>query len=254
MNKRLLCVALAWVFLFTFSSCGGDESKPLADSTAYVAVVSGFYETLAAKDYCDSIDAQLLEYETSSDAVEAVRNGQADFVVLNEYEVQSVVGSDSELYYLESCDYKLEYRAVFTYDNEDLCMEFNDAFQKLSEDGTIDSIREAYLNGETYQIPESTGKKGELVMVCDPVFDYRVCYDAAGNLKGTDVDIAKTVCACLGYDLVIETTDFHNMFDEIENGNADFIMSAVEYTEERAETFLFSDVYATLYYDVYTMD
>ena len=253
MNKRLLCALLIFALLFGLCSCDVGENQPLSD-ICYVAVVSNSGETLAAQGYCESIGAELLEYNSSSDAVEAVRNGKADYVVLNEYEVQNVLDADSDLYYLESCEYKVESRAVFANTNESLCKEFNDAFLKLTEDGTIDNIRTTYLEGGAYQVPESTGEKGELVMVCDPVFEYRVFYDDAGVLRGTDVDIAKAVCAYLGYELVIVTTDFHNMFQEIEKGNAGFIMSGVEYTEERAEFFLFSDVYVTLYYDVYTKE
>ena len=89
-------------------------------------------------------------------------------------------------------------------------------------------------------------------MLCDPIFENRVYYNDENVLMGTDVDIAKTICAYLGYDLVIEVADFDTMFLEIESGNADFIMSSAEYTEQRAENFLFSDVYSTLEYNVYT--
>ena len=242
---------LSVVCILCFSSCE-DDSEVLINKTRYVAVVSDSDETMAAKVYCDSIGGELSEYASSFDAVTAVRNGKADFVVLNEYEAQSFIDSKCELEFSEKCEYKLEYRAIFNFENKKLLNEFNEAIESLTNDGTFDKIKQSHIKGESFNIPDSSGEKGELVMLCDPIFENRVYYNDENVLMGTDVDIAKTICAYLGYDLVIEVADFDTMFLEIESGNADFIMSSAEYTEQRAENFLFSDVYTTLEYNVNT--
>ena len=242
---------LSVVCILCFSSCE-DDSEVLINKTRYVAVVSDSDETMAAKVYCDSIGGELSEYASSFDAVTAVRNGKADFVVLNEYEAQSFIDSKCELEFSEKCEYKLEYRAIFNFENKKLLNEFNEAIESLTNDGTFDKIKQSHIKGESFNVPDSSGEKGELVMLCDPIFENRVYYNDENVLMGTDVDIAKTICAYLGYNLVIEVADFDTMFFEIESGNADFIMSSAEYTEQRAENFLFSDVYSTLEYNVYT--
>lgn len=242
---------LSVVCILCFSSCE-DDSEVLINKTRYVAVVSDSDETTAAKVYCDSIGGELSEYASSFDAVTAVRNGKADFVVLNEYEAQSFIDSKCELEFSEKCEYKLEYRAIFNFENKKLLNEFNEAIESLSNDGTFDKIKQSHIKGESFNVPDSSGEKGKLVMLCDPIFENRVYYNDESVLMGTDVDIAKTICAYLGYNLVIEVADFDTMFFEIESGNADFIMSSAEYTEQRAENFLFSDVYSTLEYNVYT--
>ena len=242
---------LSVVCILCFSSCE-DDSEVLINKTRYVAVVSDSDETTAAKVYCDSIGGELSEYASSFDAVTAVRNGKADFVVLNEYEAQSFIDSKCELEFSEKCEYKLEYRAIFNFENKKLLNEFNEAIESLTNDGTFDKIKQSHIKGESFNIPDSSGEKGELVMLCDPIFENRVYYNDENVLMGTDVDIAKTICAYLGYNLVIEVADFDTMFFEIESGNADFIMSSAEYTEQRAENFLFSNVYSTLEYNVYT--
>ena len=242
---------LSVVCILCFSSCE-DDSEVLINKTRYVAVVSDSDETMAAKVYCDSIGGELSEYASSFDAVTAVRNGKADFVVLNEYEAQSFIDSKCELEFSEKCEYKLEYRAIFNFENKKLLNEFNEAIESLTNDGTFDKIKQSHIKGESFNVPDSSGEKGELVMLCDPIFENRVYYNDENVLMGTDVDIAKTICAYLGYDLVIEVADFDTMFLEIESGNADFIMSSAEYTEQRAENFLFSNVYSTLEYNVYT--
>ncbi len=242
---------LAVLCISGLSSCE-DNGEVLLNNTQYVAVVSDSDETMAAKVYCDSIGGELLEYTSSYDAVTAVGNGKADFVVLNEYEAQSFIDSNCELTFLEKCEFKLEYRAIFNFENKKLLNQFNEAIDSLTNDGTFEKIKQSYIKGEFFDIPDSSGEKGELVMVSDPIFENRVYYNDENVLMGTDVDIAKTICAYLGYDLVIEVADFDTMFIELESGNADFIMSSAEYTEQRAENFLFSDVYSTLEYNVYT--
>lgn len=249
MNKRIICVLLVFLCVFNLNGC--DESKTLSNEQKCIAVLSDSGEAIAAKMYIESTDYQLTEYQSSSDAVVALENGKADYVVLNEYEAQDFIDAECEIIYFDKCEHKLECRAIFNLENEALCREFNKAFLELEENGILEKIKRANIKGEEYRIPQSSGEKGEITMICDPIFDDRVYYDENNELKGTDVDIAKTVCAYLGYNLIIENADFDVMFTELERGNVDFIMSSAEYTEARAEHFLFSDVYATLEYNVY---
>lgn len=253
MSKRFICALLVVLCVSGLSSCE-DTSEVLLNKTQYVAVVSDSDETMAAKVYCDSIGGEIIEYASPFDAVTAVENGKADFVILNEYEAQSFIDANCELTFIEKCEFKLEYRAIFNFQNQELLNQFNEAIKSLTNDGTFDKIKQSYIKGESFDIPDSSGEKGELVMVCDPIFENRVYYNDENVLIGTDVDIAKTICAYLGYDLVIEVADFDEMFFELESGDADFIISSAEYTEQRAEHFLFSDVYSTLQYNVYTRE
>lgn len=250
MKKKILCFCLTVICLFCFASCGVKEDK-LPDKTPYVAVVTDSNEYVAGKEFGDSIGGELIQYASTSDAVTAVQNGKAEYVILNEYEAQSFIDAGCELALFEKCDYKLEYRAIFNIGNEELMSEFNGAIRSLSENGTLDEIKNVHIKGDFYEIPVSSGEKGELTMICDPIFENRVFYDENNNIVGTDVDIAKTICAKLGYRLVIEVDDFDLMFRKLQSGDADFIMSSAVYTAERAENFIFSDVYSTYEYNVY---
>lgn len=247
--KRFICILLIIFGVLGLNGCKDTEVS--LSETSRVAVASDSDETIAAKTFCDNIDGQLIEYQSSFDAVTAVENGKADCVILNEYEAQNFIDAERELTYFETCEHKLECRAIFNLENDELCRQFNKAFSGLKKDGTLEKIKIANIKGEKYDIPESSGEKGELIMLCDPIFENRVYYENNSELKGTDIDIAKTVCAYLGYTLVTEVADFDEMFIALESGNADFIMSSAEFTEARAEHFLISDVYSTLEYNVY---
>ncbi len=233
-----------------FASCSKEESDNAFKQTIVAASsVSGNVQ--AAREFATSTGAECVTYSTDTDAVVAVLNGKADYVVLDEYSGYLFQEENESLSFLEKCEYDIEYRACFSYDNADLCNAFNEAFKVLKEKGTIDKIKTAVYNNEEYECSNPTGDKGTLVMVCDPIFDNRVYFDDNGVVKGTDVYIAKEICGYLGYTLVIETVAFEEMFSTLDGEGADFLMGGIEKTEQRAEHYLFSDVYSTYSYNVY---
>lgn len=250
MNRRILSISLVVIALTLLASCGkGGADNVFTQTIVAVSSVSGNVD--AARVFAVSKGAECVEYYTDSDAVVATLNGKADYVVLDEYSGFLFERQNKHLVFSEKCEYVIQYSACFSYDNVDLCNDFNEAFKQLKKNGTIDKIKTAVYNNEEYICAQSTGDKGTLVMFCDPVFDNRVYFDDDGVVSGTDIYIAKEVCSYLGYNLVIETVDFEDIFNSLDNGDADFIMGCVEMTEQRAEHYLFSDAYTTYDYNVY---
>ncbi len=240
------------VILILLVSCGKDEKDNfLKQPVVAVSSVSGNVQ--AAREFATSKGAECVEYSIDSDAVAATINGKADYVVLDEYSGHLFQKQNKGLCFLEKCEYNIRYSACFTYENVDLCNKFNDVLAIFEKNGTIDKIKTAVYNNEEYVCEQSTGDKGTLVMACDPIFDNRVYFDDDGIVSGTDVYIAKEVCSYLGYNLVIETVNFEEMFNALDNGDVDFIMGCVEKTEQRAEHYLFSDTYTTYDYNVYKL-
>lgn len=216
-----------------------------------IAVAANSDEFLAAEDYSNKIGADLVSYNLTSDAVVAVVNGKADFVIIDEYESQSYIDAGNKLEFVESTEYKIEYVAWFNVEEEQLKDDFNKALSELRQNGVLAKIKDANIKGETYIHGNSVPLKGELVMLCDPLFDNILYYSDNGEVCGTDYDIAKAVCAQLGYELTVKVVDFDEMFAYLEEGEGDFIMSASQYTADRAGFFLASDVYSSLNYNVY---
>lgn len=252
MRKRIFCICLAVAMLVLMSSCQNDENENLIrEATVASSSVAG--NVSAANSYAKSINAQHVEFSSDSDAVVAVLNGKADYVVLDEYTGFTFLRANKSLSFYEKCDYTIEYSACFSYDNTELCDDFNAAIAKLNEDGTIDKIKSAVNNQEIYVTPEPTGDKGTLIMLCDPIYDNRLYFDGAGEPAGTEVYIAKEICNYLGYTLVIKTVSSEDMFMSLDNGAGDFIMSCVERVDQRAEQYLFSNTYAIYDYNVYKL-
>lgn len=62
---------------------------------------------------------------------------------------------------------------------------------------------------------------------------------------GIDIDIAKAITENLGYELKIRDMDFGGLIAALQNGQVDFVMSAMSATEKRKKSVDFSDIYYT---------
>lgn len=241
--KRIISFILCFVCLIGFASC--DESTFLSASGKIIAVEYGS----PAEDACENYVSDgytKVTYNSSSDVVLAVENKKADCGIVDEFELNSYINAGRNIKKKESCKFTIDYCAYFSSDNENLQASFNDAISELNDNGTMEKIRKAHLNGKTFENSKSNTENGTLTMLCDPHFDNRVYTDDNGEVVGMDVDIAREICNYLGYDLEIVTADFDEMFMDLDEGSGDFIISACEVTEEREEYYLLSDSYFTL--------
>ena len=254
MKKRVVGLLSVFLCFCMMCSCDSSGEAKVSDSVGHritVAVKSDSDELLAAEAYSSRKGLDIVKYNETSDAVAAVLNGKADYVVLNEYDSYEYLDAGNKLDFVESTEYKIEHVAWFNAGNEQLSDEFNKALDALEQEGVLLEIKEANLKGKAYTYDKSNPIKGELVMLCDPVFENIICYSENGDIRGTDYDIARAVCSYLGYSLAVEVVDFDRMFVSLEAGEGDFIMSASQYTSERAGFFIASDVYSSLNYNVY---
>ena len=62
---------------------------------------------------------------------------------------------------------------------------------------------------------------------------------------GIDIELAKTITEKLGYKLKIQDMDFGGLISSLQNGQVDFVASAMSATEERKKSVDFSDIYYT---------
>ena len=62
---------------------------------------------------------------------------------------------------------------------------------------------------------------------------------------GIDIELAKTITEKLGYELEIQDMDFGGLISSLQNGQVDFVASAMSATEERKKSVDFSDIYYT---------
>ena len=247
--KNFLCILISIVLIVSFASCNALDGEVFIKPI--IAVETNSNELYAAKKYCSYNEAEIFEYSSVYDAVVAVENGKADYVVLDEYTATTVIDAGVELELYEDTTFSMEFCAYFSNDNDVLSKEFDAAVKKLIDNGTIEHIVETHKKGGVVSIPVSSGEKGELSMLCDPIFENTLYYNSEGEIAGVDLDIARAICAELGYTLTVSTVDFEELFLSLESGDGDFIMSSLEYTEERAENYCASEIYNSINYSLY---
>lgn len=86
-------------------------------------------------------------------------------------------------------------------------------------------------------------KSDELIMVTEAGFaPYE--YYKNGEVVGVDVDIAREIAKELNKKLVIKTTDFHAIINEVKTGKADFGAAGISYSLERSKEVDFSIDYS----------
>lgn len=243
--KRIISCALCLLFIFGFTSC--DEINEISRIEKTVAVKYSSGNELAVEEYVLQGFTKVT-YNSSADVVLSVENKKSDYGILDDFEFISFTSAGRNIKKLETCDYSPEYCAYFNAGNKSLKEAFNKAIGDLKNDGILEKIKNAHLKGERFSSSVKVNENGTLVMLCDPSFENRVYTDEDGNVVGLDVDIAYEICNYLGYDLEIVTADFDELFIKLNEGDGDFIMSACEVNEERAEYYLLSDTYFTLNY------
>ena len=75
-------------------------------------------------------------------------------------------------------------------------------------------------------------------------FEY-IDTEGTGDFTGLDIELAKVITARLGYELEIQDMDFGGLISALQNGQADFVMSAMSATDERRGSVDFSEIYYT---------
>lgn len=246
--KKMTAFVLSAVMAagMTVSVSAAVESKEdLPGKT--IGVQLGTTGDLEASEY--EIDGAIVErYSKGSEAIQALKAGQIDCVIIDSQPAQKFVENNDDLKILEEPFVDEQYAICLAKDNEDLLKEMNEALKELKEDGTVDSIMDNYIGddaGKTpYESPEDVDRsKGELVMATNAEFEpYE--YHEGEDIVGIDADIALAICDKLGYELKIEDMEFDAILPAVQSGKADFGLAGMTVTEDRQASVNFTDTYA----------
>ena len=246
--KKMTAFVLSAVMAagMTVSVSAAVESKEdLPGKT--IGVQLGTTGDLEASEY--EKDGAIVErYSKGSEAIQALKAGQIDCVIIDSQPAQKFVENNDDLKILEEPFVDEQYAICLAKDNEDLLKEMNEALKELKEDGTVDSIMDNYIGddaGKTpYESPEDVDRsKGELVMATNAEFEpYE--YHEGEDIVGIDADIALAICDKLGYELKIEDMEFDAILPAVQSGKADFGLAGMTVTEDRQASVNFTDTYA----------
>ena len=212
-----------------------------------IGVQLGTTGDLEASEY-EKDGAVVERYSKGAEAIQALKAGQIDCVIIDSQPAQKFVENNDDLKILDEPFVEEEYAICLKKGNDELLKEINGALKELKEDGTIDSIMDNYIGdniGETpYESPKDANhSKGKLIMATNAEFE-PYDYHEGDEVVGIDADIALAICDKLGYELQIDDMEFDAIIAAVNSGKADFGIAGMTITEDRQASVDFTDTYA----------
>ncbi len=193
--------------------------------------------------------ANIERYKNGADAVQALKEGTVDAVIIDDEPAKVFVSKNDDLIILEEEFAVEEYAIAIKKGNTEFTELINGALAELKADGTIDRIKSNWIGEEAgmnpYTTPEGTEyPNGTLVMATNAQFPpYEFLEE--DKVVGFDPDMMKAVCDKLGYKLEIENMDFDSIIAAVDSGKADVGVAGMTITEDRLKNIDFSDCYTT---------
>ena len=240
---KVISVVLALVLITgCFAACGGDKADTLkvgvqTNTTGHLYTAWDFGEDAA------------VAYDNGAVAVEALKNGKVDCVIIDNEPAKAYVAANPGLKILETAYAEEDYAICFQKGNTELKDAVNNALKDLIADGSVKAIIDKYINGaegELVGVPVTAVDTDtpNLVMATNAEFPPYEYID--GDMYyGIDVEVAKIIADKLGYDLVIENVAFDSIIPGVQSGKYSMGMAGMTVTEDRVKEVDFSDSYAT---------
>lgn len=251
--KKLLAVLLATSMTAALAGCGSSKENTVFSADDLpgktIGVQLGTTGDIYASDYEGDEEGTVIErYNKGTDAVQALKTGKIDCVIIDQQPAQAFVEKNDDLTILDESFTEEEYAICISKDRPELTEAFNGAIAELKEDGTLDAIISNYIGDDTkgktpYVTPEGTEyPNGQLVMATNAAFEPYEYYEGE-TVVGIDADLAKAICDKLGYELVIEDMEFDSIITAVVSGKADFGAAGLTVTEDRLQNIDFTDTY-----------
>lgn len=218
---------------------------------ATIGVQLGTTGDIYVTDYeGDEAGTKVSRFNKGADAVQALKQGKVDCVLIDEQPALSFVEKNSELQILEEEFAIEEYAICIAKENTNLKQQINDALAQLQREGVLADIVKNYIGDETkgkmpYESPEDVDRSnGTLTMATNVGFPPYEYYEN-GIPTGIDVDLAQAIADKLGMELVINDVEFDSIIISVQSGKADIGVAGMTVTEDRLKNIDFSEPYTT---------
>lgn len=213
-----------------------------------IGVQIGTTGAIYAEDYeGDESGTSVERFNKGADAVQALKVGKIDCVIIDILPAEAFVEKNKELKILEEEFANEDYAVCVDKSNTELKEKINGALQELREDGTLQQISDYYTGSEDvkgknpYQI-QDVAENGVLSMATNAEFPPYEYFDN-GKIVGADIDMMQAVCDRLGMELEVQNMEFDAIITAVESGKADVGVAGMTVTEDRLKSIDFTDSY-----------
>lgn len=126
------------------------EDSEIASPDDLEGKMIGVQESTTGHIFCsdDYGEDHVQAYQTGANAIEALKTGKVDCVVIDNEPAKAFVEANEGLKILDTEYVTEDYAIAVSKDNEELLNDINAAMAKLKDDGTIQSIIDKYITAE----------------------------------------------------------------------------------------------------------
>ncbi len=187
-------------------------------------------------------DSKLLIFDSFSDMIQALKTKRIDAYIADEPIARCHLKETKGLKIIGEPIFSDKYAYIINSAKPALRQQINDALDRLEADGTLLQLQEKWIDGDgdpylTFDAntpsPNGTLKIGACVEAIP--FSYR----SGRNLIGYEVELIYLICEELGYRPVVTEYEFDGLLASIKT-REDVILGCITYTDERAETMMFT--------------
>ena len=152
--KKLIGIVLAAACMVSLAGCGSSEKKevnvekPEDLKTLTIGVQQGTTGDILSSDQVEK-DSQMKRYPKGSTAIQALKNGKIDCVVIDSEPAAKFGEKNQDLKIIDGVFETEEYAMCVKKGNTELLDEMNKALEELKEDGTVDKIIGNYIGDDT---------------------------------------------------------------------------------------------------------
>lgn len=126
------------------------EDSSIADPDDLAGVKIGVQESTTGHIYCEGDYGadNVIAYTTGANAIEALKTGKVDAVVIDNQPAKEFVKANEGLKVLDTDYVEEEYAIAIAKDNEELLEKVNGVIEQMKEDGSLQAILDKYIKAE----------------------------------------------------------------------------------------------------------
>ena len=251
--KRLLAALLALTVLLCLPGCGGEKAAEAVPetiqefATARIGTTTGSIQCALVPEILP--EAELVEFNSLTDAVMALTSGKVDAVATEDAVCMAMRREGQPLRRVAESMGTSPYGILFGKGTDPrLKEEFNAFLADSKADGSLEQLEQKWFGEQTpVDIPDYSDLTGRENVIRFAVESGQrpFSYIKDGKFTGYDVEILSLFAREYGYGLEILDVSFSGLLTGIEQGKFDMAGSGITITEERKQSMDFSDPYHT---------
>lgn len=192
-------------------------------------------------------NSTISKYKTNESLTNDLISGKIDAIIVDEYYAENLVANNSQLKINTLKFPTEEYGLAFTKNNEDIRLAVNETIRMYQNDGTINSLKDAYMPTDgKIELPEkstNTSNYSNTIKVGTCVDFAPFEYYVNDVLYGFDITLLEMVAEHNEWNIEFIDMNFNELIPALENGEIDIIASGMSITDDRHDVVDFSISY-----------